>query len=269
MEVYLNGELVAESRVKELLEPGFLFGWGLFETLRFYDSRPVLLNEHLKRLEAGAVQLKLDCDCQAIAKICRQVISRNRLKEGYLRISLFKKRTAAGLMVYAAPLAYYPKEAYASGVKLVLYPFQRFSKDPFIKVKAISYLKSRLCWLFAQEKGAEEALFYSEQGFIQEGSRSNVFFVKGGKVFTPSARCGLLEGVTRKAVIDVCRGCGLDLIEGEYTARRLSGADEVFITSSLMEIMPVCEYEGKKFDVQSYRVTPRIYRGYRKYLQKN
>lgn len=244
MRLYLNGTYRGKEEVKELLEPGFLFGWGVFETLRVYKGKPAFLAEHLARLKKGAetTYLKfLDLDYAAAISA---LLKKNKLEDAYLRISLFKQREETGVLIYVDTFSYYPEETYKKGFTLVVSPFRRHPDSIYLKVKSISYLESRLSWAYAQEKKKDEAIFLSTDSYVQEGSRSNIFFVKNKATFTPALECGLLDGITRQQTITIINGLKIPLKEGNYTLSELISADEVFITSSLMEIMPIREVEN-------------------------
>ncbi len=244
MKIYLNGTYREKNEVKELLEPGFLFGWGVFETLRVYKGKPAFLDDHLERLKKGAETILLKFPDVDYAGTIRILLTENGLEDAYLRISLFKQRDETGTLIYVDRFTYYPEESYQKGCTLTVSPLRRHPESIYLKVKSISYLESRLAWAYAQEKKKDEAIFLSTDGSIQEGSRSNIFFVKHGAILTPSLACGILNGITRRQTIQIIKNLKLPLHEGTYTLSDLVGADEAFITSSLMEIMPVREVEG-------------------------
>ncbi|MFH1504927.1 MAG: aminotransferase class IV [Candidatus Omnitrophota bacterium] len=239
MKIYLNDKLVEKEGVEEIFEPGFLFGWGVFETLRAYKGRVLFLGEHLGRLRQGLGFLELDYPEIDFKKIIDNLLVENNLSNAYVRITVYKKRKSIGVSIYADEFNYYKEDTYQKGFTVVFSPFIRYSQDPFLKIKSISYVKSRLAWHFAQKQGKDEAIFLNEQGFIQEGSRSSVFFVKDNVVFTPCLECGLLEGVTRNKIIDICKKENIKIVEGEFKKEDFLSADESFITSSLMEVMPI------------------------------
>lgn len=239
MKVFLNGKLVEKDGAEEIFEPGFLFGWGAFETLRAYGKKVLFLDEHLGRLKQGLKFLELVFPEVNFRKEIDNLLNENNLSNAYVRITVYKKRRSIGVSIYADEFNYYKEDTYKKGFTTMFAPFIRYSKDPFLKVKAISYAKSRLAWNLAQKQGKDEAIFLNEDGFIQEGSRSNVFFIKNNVVFTPSLECGLLEGVTRNKVIDICKKENIKVVEGKFKKEGLLSADESFITSSLMEVMPL------------------------------
>lgn len=245
MKVYLNEEIVDKENLNEVFEPGFLFGWGAFETLRVYGEKIPFLDMHLERLKKGLNFLELEYPQVNFKEVIDNLLSENKLEDAHVRITVFKKRKSPGVIVYAAEFDYYKEDSYQRGAKAIFSSFRRYSQDPFLRAKSISYAKSRVSWFNAQKQGKDEAIFLNEKGFIQEGSRSNVFFIKNKDVFTPSIECGVLDGVTRRVAIDICRREGIKVIEGEFSKEDLLPCDEAFLTSSLMEVMPLVECEGK------------------------
>ncbi|UCC94396.1 MAG: aminotransferase class IV [Candidatus Omnitrophota bacterium] len=263
MKVYLNGAFIDKEDIEELLEPGFLFGWGVFETLRVYNKRVAFLEEHLTRMKRGLEFLGLECPNIDFKAAIQRLLGENNLSDAYLRIAVFKKRKSIGVVIYGAEFTYYKEDAYKKGAKIIFAPSFRCSQDPYLAIKSISYVKSRHAWFHAQRQGKDEAIFLNEKGFIQEGSRSNIFFIKDKDFFTPSHRCGLLDGVTRKVVIDICKDEGYRVAEGEFTKEDLLSADEAFLVSSLMEVMPISEIDGCSLDRQKFTLTPLIHKKYR------
>lgn len=268
MQTYLNGNIVDVQTLTEVMEPGYLFGWGVFETLRAYQRRLPFLGEHLARLETGARFLKLTPLSIDYKQIITGLLAGNNLFDAYVRITVYKKRTGIGCIVQVSPFEYYKEEEYIKGAQVIFSDIVRHSQDDFLKVKSLSYVKNRIAWLAAQEQKKEEAIFLNEKGILQEGSRSNIFFVKNNKVFTPALSCGLLEGVTRNVVVNICKMHKIEVIEGEFSREACMRSDEVFVTSSLMEVMPVSVLEDRAFDVKKFTVTARIRAEYKKIISQ-
>lgn len=268
MKVYLNGNLVKSESIEDLLEPGFLFGWGVFETVRVYKGKPAFLDEHLCRLKFGCTKVLIKFpEVDFAQEIKKLLLANSLLEDAYCRITLFKKRKSTGVSIYVSAFAYYTAKDYQKGFKAILAPFQRNSSYPLIGVKATSYLENRLAWAYAQKEKKDEAIFLNQDGFLAEGSRTNVFFVKEKKIFTPSLKCGLLAGITREKVIKAIKQLGLVLKEGKFSLEDLKKAEEAFLTSSLMEVMPLVEMDGKKIGLGSAgRVTLNILEKYRKLI---
>ena len=193
----------------------------------------------------------------------------NNLDNAYCRITVFKKRKSTGCIIHTAPFNYYPAENYQKGVKAIISPIRRNSQHPLSGIKPVSYLDSRYSWKLAQDKGADEALFLNEEGFLAEGSRTNLFFVKGKTVFTPSLDCGILAGITRQKVIEVVKAKGYKLEEGRFLLGDLLSADEAFLTSSLMEVMPLVEADSRKISGgRPGKVSLDILSGYRNVIDQ-
>jgi 4-amino-4-deoxychorismate lyase len=233
----------------------------VFETLRVYNGKPAFLAEHLTRLKKGAETIFLKFPDLDYTNTISALLNENKLKDAYLRISLFKQREETGILIYVDKFTYYPDEIYRKGFTLIASPFRRHPESIYLKVKSISYLESRLAWAHAQQKNKDEALFLSTEGYVQEGSRSNIFFVQKGTIFTPALECGLLDGITRNQAMRVAKSLDYPVQEGKFTLSHLFSAEEVFLTSSLMEIMPVREVEDHP--VGTGPITLRLLQEYR------
>lgn len=245
MKVYCNNLLIDGDKISQILEPGFIFGWGVFETLRVYNGKIAFLQEHINRLKDGAGKIALDFLEIDYKKEIERLLKENNLADAYCRITIFKQRKGTGIIIYVAQFNYYQEEEYTKGVKAIISPFKRNSKNFLSTVKSISYLENRLAWKYAQDQGQEEAIFLNEDDYLAEGSRSNIFFVKEDKIFTPGLASGILPGITRAKVIDIISRIGLPFKEGNFRLEDLYKAQEVFITSSLMEVMAVVEINNQ------------------------
>ena len=179
MKAYLNGKSVDFGELEDLLEPGFLFGWGVFETLRVYNKKPAFLAEHISRLKQGCAKIFLELPQVDFQRQINALLEENNLTNAYCRITVFKKRKGTGVIIYTAPFNYYQGQDYQKGFKAVISPIIKNSQHPLVGIKPISYLDSRYSWKTAQDKGKDEALFLNEKGFLAEGSRTNLFFAKG------------------------------------------------------------------------------------------
>jgi len=269
MKIFLNGEIIDQDQHVDIFEPGFLFGWGVFETLRVYNKRPAFLAEHLARMQEGSRVIELEYPDIDYASKIQELLEKNGLDDAYCRITLFKKRKSTGVTIYVSKFAYYTEEDYQRGFRAVVSQFRRDSQDPLLRVKGISYLANRLAWKKAQDAGKEEALLMNEEGYLSEGSRTNVFFIKDSVVFTPALECGMLPGITRAKVIEIIKNLQIELVEGKFDLKDLMGADEAFLTSSLMEVMPLVEVDGQRTgEAKPETLTLDILSEYRKYIQK-
>jgi branched-subunit amino acid aminotransferase/4-amino-4-deoxychorismate lyase len=264
VKIYLNGKIREDKEAGDVLQPGFLFGWGVFETLRIYKGKPAFLSEHIKRLKAGCKKILLQFPRVGFKEKIQALLKENRLKDAHCRITVFKKDSGVGVLIKVSPFNRYKHSDYIKGFKAEISPFVKNSRDLLVSIKSISYLPNILARRIAEQKGRQESLFLNESGFLSEGSRSNLFFVKRNAVYTPSVDCGILNGITRQKVIKIVKAQNLRLSSGKFRLKDLLSADEAFITSSLMEIMPLVEIEGKP--INSGRpggITFKLHKAYR------
>ncbi|MFH1622613.1 MAG: aminotransferase class IV, partial [Candidatus Omnitrophota bacterium] len=226
MKIYLNGN-IKESRIANyILEPGLLFGWGVFETLRIYNGSPIFLKEHIQRLKEGCNKTLIKFPNTAFGKKIQILLRKNRLSHAYCRITLFKKKIGTGVLITVEPFNRYKKNDYKKGFKAIIVPSLRNSKNLLTGIKSISYLENMIARKIAIKNGKQEALFLNESGFLTEGCRSNLFFIKGKTVYTPSLECGLLDGITRQKVIKIIKKQRLNFKMGKFKIRDLLSCDE-------------------------------------------
>jgi branched-chain amino acid aminotransferase len=258
--VNINGRLAdAEHAVISPLDHGFLFGYGVYETLRTYDRIPFLFDRHMKRLRASAsaiyVPVPVD-DAEMLRRIEDTMRAVPGLGEGYIRILLTR---GAGEFSYdpkAAPeptlaiiVKNFPEpaaEKFERGIRIATVSVMRNhpqSVNP--RIKSNNLLNNALAMQEALGKGAEEALLKNHRGEIAECSQSNVFIVRNGRALTPPLDAGLLAGITREFVFEVGREAGIPVAEATLREEDVLGADEAFITGTTREITPVVAVDGK------------------------
>jgi branched-chain amino acid aminotransferase len=256
---YVDGKWTpAEDARISVLDHGLLYGDGVFEGIRVYGGRPFLLDEHLARLEASARAIVLDLPAERaeIAALCREAAERAGLDEGYLRLVVTRGAGALGvsphtcprasLIVIAAPLTLYPAERYRDGVRLVTSSLRRSASDALPpQVKSLNYLTSVLASIEARRQGADEAVLLNAQGLIAECTADNLFLVSRGRVVTPAVASGALAGITRALVVQLLTAQGIECAEAALTPADAWTADELFLTGTGAEIVPVCEIDGR------------------------
>jgi len=266
MKLYINGQ-IKENQTPEIFEPGFLFGWGVFEPLRIYKGKIPFLENHTKRLNQSLELLgieKISLDWESILK---NLLKENNLEDAYARIAAYKKRKGTGVIIYVANFTYYTPETYNKGFKAIISTHKRDELDIASKVKSFSYLNNRLAWLEAQKQGADEALILNKQGFLVGGARSNLFLVSDKKILTPSLESGAFCGITRNIVIEIAKDSNISLEERGLTPDDAYNASEAFMTSSLMEVMPLIQLdENKIFEGSPGAITLKLLSEYRKRL---
>jgi len=251
--VNLEGKLVPpEQALVPVLDRGFLYGDSVYEVVRTYGGVPFELERHLDRLDRSAfrIGLTLPPRAQIILELQRTLDGAGNA-ESYARIIVTRGEGAFGLAPYLAeglhrlivlvrPLETPKPEQYERGLKMAVVRVRRNppqSLDPALKTG--NYLNNILALRESHEAGADDAIFLDLHGRVTEASASNVFFVQGGVIVTPPLALGMLEGVTRAVAIEVARGAGILVREEPHGPEALAAADEVFVTSSLREVMAV------------------------------
>jgi branched-chain amino acid aminotransferase len=264
--VFLNDKLVdTEDARISVGDGGFLYGAGLFETMRAYNGIVFRLDDHLNRLLASTKALSIEHSYSKkyLADAVHKVLEANDLAEARLRLTLSagamsrsQEKPVATLLITAAKLQPYPAEYYKKGVLVVLCPFRQNVTDPTCGHKTTSYLPRMLALKQAHEKKAAEALWFTTDGRLAEGCISNVFLVKDSRIFTPTTNTPVLPGTARKTICELAianpstslktgslRTGKIELIEKNLSIDDLLGADEAFITNVIMQVMPVVGVE--------------------------
>jgi len=255
--IFINGKIADENKgpVNPLSE-AFLYGFGLFETVKVLDGKMIFLKEHLERLKKGSSVLKLEFIYKEddIEEYCYDIINRDSLINGAIRISYSKNINDYYLLISTRENNY-KKETYKKGFKLCFSTIKRNPYSPLVYVKSNNYLENILARRKAVEHGFDEAVFVNIFNKVCEGSISNIFFIKDKIIYTPDTNCGILSGILRKQVINLIDNLNIKICTGEYESNDLYKADEIFITNSLMDIMPVCQLEDKKFNMKTNTIT--------------
>ena len=250
--IYLNGKLVMGN--KAVISPydhGFLYGHGLFETMRVYNGRVFCLHEHLKRLEDGGKVLGWPewFDADYLSAAIHQTLEKNKLKDASIRLTVSRGIGASRpdpsscsqmtIVVFASALQPLSSKAYEQGWGVVTATIRRNLTSPLCGLKVANYLDNILARAQARQQGANEALLLNTKGSIAEGTMCNMFFVIEDRLITPDMTSGLLEGTTRATVLRLAEHVGIKIEERQVYPEELLGIQEMFITSSLLEIMPV------------------------------
>lgn len=241
-----------------VFDHGLLYGDGIFEGIRAYDGIVFKLHEHLERLydSAKAILLDIPYPLEELQDIILETLRRNDLETCYIRVVVTRGRGDLGLnpftcanpqvIVLAEQLAMFPREMYEQGISIVSVATRRNRPDILSpKVKSLNYLNNILIKIEAHNAGVSEALTLNTEGYVAEGSGENVFFVKNGKIVTPPSYLGALEGITRAAVMDVARELHYVVEETPFTRHDVYTADEVFMTGTAAEIVPVVKVDGR------------------------
>lgn len=251
--VYLNNTLVdaADAAIPHN-DSGFLYGMGLFETMRSRAGKVLRLDDHLRRLFTSAQALPINHPYTAdeITNAINSLLEANGLSDARLRMTLTngppdaEGRTHPMLLITATDFAPYPPEYYEKGVRVVLTDARQNPTDPLSGHKSTCYASRLLVLNAAHRKLAAEALWFTTDNRLAEGCISNVFLVKDGKVLTPNLSAGILPGIARKTVCELAADAGIALEEKDLNVHDLLAADEVFVTNVVMLVLPVVAVEA-------------------------
>jgi branched-chain amino acid aminotransferase len=263
MYVYVDSDLVQRHEaVVSVFDHGFLYGDGVYETMRAYEGVLFMLDDHLSRLfrSASMIRLSVPKDRDHIKTALYETLAANSLRNAFVRLTVSRGHGPIGLdpdlcgkptfLIIAEQMRDYPGSYYQHGIKTIIAETRRNSReaiDP--RIKSLNFLNNILAKIEAKERDADESLMLNTRGHLSEGTISNLFFYKDGVLCTPSLECGILDGITRGVVLQLALKNGLIVREGEFTKGDISRANEVFITNSTMEVMPVSQVDGVLFPV--------------------
>jgi 4-amino-4-deoxychorismate lyase len=272
----LNGKLVQEADAKiSVLDHGFLYGVGAFETIRIYEGHPFLLSAHLLRLHQALERMKMQrlyTEQEWLTQM-QVVCQENGLQNGAVRLSVTAGVERLGLstrfyrnpttLIFARPLSFDPVHLFQVGKELQVVSVLRQGPGGVESFKTHNYLNSILARQELEHFPAVEGLMLTAEGFLAEGIVSNLFFVIAGSLYTPAVGLGILDGVTRKFVIKLAQELGYPVEEGCYTLAHLQRADEIFVTNSLQAIVPVV-YGNPSKRLRKGKITQHLYEAYQR-----
>jgi branched-chain amino acid aminotransferase len=277
--VFLNDKLVDISKACiSVTDSGFLYGAGLFETMRSHNGVVFALKDHLDRLFASAEVLSVNnpFDREYITEAINKVLHTNKLTDARLRLTLtngpmaeIEQQRKSTLLITATKLRSYPPEYYKKGVMVVLCPFKQNPIDPTSGRKTTSYFSRMIALNMAHQKRAAEALWFTVDNRLAEGCISNVFLVKDSELYTPPVTTPVLAGVARKTVCRLAKENSIKLTEKDLSIDDLLGADEIFLTNVIMLVMPITKVEKHTVgDGQVGPVTKKVHNSFEELMEK-
>ncbi|KPK85528.1 MAG: branched-chain amino acid aminotransferase [Phycisphaerae bacterium SM23_33] len=282
MKVWLNGKLVDKAKAcVSVFDHGLLYGDGVFEGIRVYNGTIFQCEAHLDRLfaSAEAIRLPIPMTRQEITRAMQQAMRANQVREGYIRLVVTRGAGTLGLgpfdcsggsvFIIADQVALYPQQMYEDGLAVVIARHRRISPDMLPPaVKSLNYLNNILAKIEAIDAGAGEALMLNAQGELSEATGDNIFIVRDGIVLTPPPEAGVLVGITRKVVMDLCRELGVPLEEKPLTAQELLAADEAFLTGTAAEVIAIARVDGKPIGTgKSGPITRKLLAAFRDFIR--
>src|SRR5690625_1665704 len=258
--IFVNDQFVEKDKaVISVYDHGFLYGDGVFEGIRVYDCNVYKLKEHIERLfeSAQSIMLSIPYTKEKLEQLIIHTLQKNKLVSAYIRVVVSRGKGDLGLdprncpkptvIIIAEELSIYSNELYEIGLKLASVVNRRSSPDVLNpQIKSLNYLNNILVKLSSVQADADEALILNNQGYVTEGSADNIFIIKDGVIKTPPVYLGALEGITRSAIIEIAQENGYDLEEVPFTLHDVYIADEVFLTGTAAEVIPVVTVDGRK-----------------------
>ncbi|MFP4055536.1 MAG: aminotransferase class IV [Candidatus Brocadiia bacterium] len=278
--VSVNGQATpAAAPAIGALDRGLLYGDGLFETLRAYDGVPFLLDEHVARLNASAAQLRLcdPLDPDILRGDVVELLRLNDLGDAYIRITLTRGAHAGVLeleptprptvSIVARPLHPPSPRRYERGIAAIVAAIPQSADSPLPRHKTLNYLANLLARTEARQRGADDAIRLNTRGEVAEAASSNLFLVRDGNLLTPALEANILPGITRQVVLRLAREGNREVHERTVRPEELGEADEVFLTNSIVELLPVCRIEGQPVgDGRPGPVTRELHEAYRRHV---
>ncbi|MDD3374252.1 MAG: aminotransferase class IV [Candidatus Omnitrophica bacterium] len=269
--IFLDGFMIPVTHSwSKMLSPGILSGAGVFETMRSYQGEVFAFEEHLKRLYDGLKTLKMIAPCtkKEMIKYLKASLEANKLKNARIRLMVWKAKEKTRISIAVFPYHPFSKDKYNQGLKAIFSDIRRDEESVTSRIKTVNYLPLLMAQRKAKARGNDEAILLNRKGFVVEGSKSNIFFVKDQKLYTPALKSGCLNGITRQIIIKIAHKMDMDCKEVLVLPDDLIEAKEAFLTNSLMEIMPLTFVQGKMIGSgKAGPVTNKILRAYRKEIR--
>jgi branched-chain amino acid aminotransferase len=257
--VYITGKLVSkEEATINVYDHGLLYGDGVFEGIRVYGGKVFLHEEHIARLyeSALAIRLPIPMSTSEVIDAVEMTVKENGIVDGYIRLVVTRGGGSLGLdirktsdpqvIIIADTITLYPEEIYKNGMKLITASTIRNHPGALsARIKSLNYLNNILAKIEGIDAGSPEALMLNHKGEVAECSGDNIFIVKDGVLKTPGPDAGILEGLTRNAVMKIARESGYEVKECVLLRHDIYIADECFLTGSAAEVVPVVSLDGR------------------------
>jgi len=259
LQIYIDGEFFDQAEAKvSVFDHGLLYGDGVFEGIRFYNSRVFRMEAHMERLweSARSICLEIPISREEMDEALLETIRQNDVRDGYVRLIVTRGVGNLGLnpvqckrpsiIIIATTVALYSEENYRRGLTVVTVPTRRMGPATLNPaIKSLNYLNNVLARIEANLANADEALMLNDAGNIAECTADNVFVVKRGQIMTPPITAGALRGITRSVVFDIAAELDIPIFERELTRHDLYIADEAFLTGTAAEVIPMIKLDGR------------------------
>jgi branched-chain amino acid aminotransferase len=259
MKIYISGNYFDKENAKvSVFDHGFLYGDGIFEGMRAYNGKVFRLRDHTHRLwdSAKSLDIEIPMTMEAMENAVHETLKLNSITDGYIRLVVTRGAGTLGLdahlcsqpqvIIIADVLSLYPKEYYENGLELVTASTVRTNPSMLSpQVKSLNYLNNIMAKIEAHRAGCVEVLMLNSKGEVAECSGDNIFIYKKGVLHTPPPEAGILEGITRQAVLELATELGIKTQEVPMTRHDIYTADECFLTGSAAELVPVTKLDGR------------------------
>jgi len=267
LKVWINGRFTDSRDAKiSVFDRGFLYGDGLFETMRAYAGSIFSLDEHLARLfnSSKNLRIKIPYSKKELREASYNIIKRNAVKDAYIRITVTR---GGNVIIITKEFSGYPRRDYIYGTSAKVLEMTLDEHSPLAGMKTLNRLSYLLAKESAKAGGYGEAILLNTKGDVAEGATSNLFLVKNGRLLTPSLDSGILPGITRRTVIALAKELKIPVIEKHLSYKELILADEVFLTNSLAELLPLIKVDRAKIGRgRPGEVTKLLHAAYRKMI---
>lgn len=259
LKIYIDGKYYDEENAKiSVFDHGVLYGDGVFEGIRSYNGMIFRLEEHIDRLYASAkaIHLTIPMNKKEMSSTVVKTAHLNKTLNGYIRLVVTRGKGDLGMDPLKCPkptvfiishtIKLYPKELYFKGMEVITASTTHTPVSAFdTRIKSLNYLNNILAKIEANQAGMAEAIMLNKDGYVVECTGDNIFIIKNGVLTTPPTNLGLLEGVTRNAILEVAQKLKVKTEEKAFTRYSLYNADECFLTGTGAEVIPVVKVDGR------------------------
>ncbi len=260
IKIYINGKFYEKDKAKiSVFDHGLLYGDGVFEGIRSYNRRVFKLKEHIGRLyeSAQSIMLEIPLSRQQMIKAVTSTLEINKLKDAYIRLVVTrgegdlgldprKCKGNASIIIITDKIVFYPEKLYKEGLEVITVPTLRNLPEALNpQIKSLNYLNNILAKIEAINCGYQEAIMLDSLGYVAECTGDNIFIVKRGELYTPPQCMGTLRGITRDTILDIAAKKHLAKHEHVLTRHEVYISDEVFLTGTAAEVIPVVKVDGR------------------------
>jgi branched-chain amino acid aminotransferase len=284
LKVWIDGKLYEKDDAKvSVYDHGLLYGDGVFEGIRVYGGRIFEVKEHLERLwaSAKAIRLTIPISREQMLTGMEETVRANNFRDCYMRLVVTRGVGYLGLnpnkcpvptvIVITDTIDMYPKEMYEKGMAVITASVIRNHPNALSpRIKSLNYLNNILAKIEAVDAGVPEAIMLNHEGNVAECTGDNIFIVRGGVVLTPGTADGILEGITRKVIIELSRKLDIPIFEKTLQRHDLYIADECFLTGSAAEVIPVTKIDGRSIGTgQPGPITRKLLEAFHRHVRES